>query len=114
MVASEAIGRFLERRTKNEIHGGTNQLLCLARHFEQSGGGDRHGLVKSHQEVHITAGTSLATRRRAKNLESADMVLLAEGTQPPPQLIGELCLRNSPHSGRIARPHANFKTYPCR
>ena len=114
MVASEAIGRFLERRTKNEIHGGTNQLLCLARHFEQSGGRDRHGLIKRHQEVHITAGTGLATRRRAKNLQPADVVFFAKGTQPSPQVIRELCLRNSPHSGRIARPHVNFKTYPCR
>jgi len=75
MVASEAIGRFLERRTKDEIHRSANQLLRLARHFEQSGGADRHGLVERHQEVYITAGTGLATRRRAKNLQPADMVL---------------------------------------
>jgi len=83
MVASQAVGRFLQGRTKDEIHRNANQLLRLARHFEQSGGGDRHGLVERHQEVHITAGTGLATRRRAKNLQPADVVFLAKRTQPP-------------------------------
>src|SRR5208337_242136 len=58
MVASEAIGRFFKGRTKHEIHRSANQLLRLARHFEQSGGRDRHRLVERHQEVHITVGTS--------------------------------------------------------
>jgi len=34
MVASEAIGRFLERRTEDEIHRSANQLLRLARHLD--------------------------------------------------------------------------------
>jgi hypothetical protein len=37
------------------------------------------------------------------------VVFLAKRTQPTPQLINELCFRNSPHSGRIARAHVNFK-----
>jgi hypothetical protein len=37
------------------------------------------------------------------------VVFLAKRTQPPPQLISELCLRISAHSGRIARPHVYFK-----
>jgi hypothetical protein len=51
----------------------------------------------------------LATRRRAKNLQPADVVFSAKRTQPPPQLISEVCLRSSPHSGRIAPPHVYFK-----
>jgi hypothetical protein len=42
MVASEAIGRFLQESTKDEIHRSADQLLRLARHFEQSGGRDRN------------------------------------------------------------------------
>src|SRR5271167_4320721 len=63
VFASEAIGRFLQGRTEDEIHTRANQLLRLARHFEQRGCGDRHRLVERHQQVHIAAGTCLATRR---------------------------------------------------
>ena len=82
MVASEAIGRFLQGQTKDEIHGSTNQLLCLARHFEQSGGADQHGLVQRHREVHLTAGTGLATRRRAKYLQPIESTAVQPWTTP--------------------------------
>jgi len=109
MVASGVVGRFLERRAKDEIHGSPHQFLCLARHIEQVGGRDRHGIVKRHQEVHITVGANFATRRRAKNLKPADVVLLAKRTQPLLQIISVQCLSNSTHSRSIARAHWNFK-----
>jgi len=109
MVTSEAIGRFLEGGTKDEVHGSADQLLRLTRHFEQSGGGDRHGLVQCHQEVDITVRADLAARRRAKHLQPTDAVFLAKRAQPPPQLISELRPRRSRHIGRIARPRPYFK-----
>jgi len=108
MVAGGAIGRFLEGRTEDEIHRSANQFLCFARHFEQSSSGDRRRLVERHQEVHITAGTGLAPRCRAENLQPADAVLLAKRTEPSPQLISELRIRAFSHSDRIARPHVYF------
>ena len=108
MVAGGAIGRFLEGRTKDEIHRSANQFLCLARHFEQSSSGDRRRLVERHQEVHITVGTGVAPRCRAEDLQPTDAVLLAKGTEPPPQLISELRIRAFTHSGRIALIHVYF------
>jgi hypothetical protein len=109
MVASDVIGRFLQGRAQDEVDGSAKQLLRLTCHFEQSGGGHRQRLVERHQEVHIAAGSGLAARRRAKNLQPADVVLLAKGTQAPPQLISVLCFRTFAHSGRIACAQVNFK-----
>lgn len=91
MISNHSIGRCLQAIAQYEVHGPTEQFLCLSRHFEKLACLYCRRIIESGEKVYIAETSLSSLRTRSEDSQVPQPMLPAKRLQFGTDIIEECC-----------------------